>query len=139
MAPLNTAPTTPKKGRAMYPALRVDMTPLVDLGFLLITFFVFTSTLSSSAATALVIPKEGPPMNTAESSTLTLLAGADNKVYAYSGVLQAALQNKQVRTSSYHVHTGVGALIREKQLQLMKKGIDKGELLLIIKASDNAS
>lgn len=62
------------KGRSYRKPLRIDMTPMVDLGFLLVTFFVFTSTMGSSAATALVMPQDGTPMNTAASTTLTLVA-----------------------------------------------------------------
>lgn len=139
MASLNTTPTAPKKGRLHRHSLRVDMTPLVDLGFLLITFFVFTSTLSSSATTALVMPKDGPPTDAAASNTLSLLAGSSNKVYAYSGFWHAALQNNKIQVTSYDVHAGVGAIIRAKKAQLLKAGVNPEGLLLIIKPAADAS
>jgi biopolymer transport protein ExbD len=133
MASLNT--TAAPKGRMLHAALRVDMTPLVDLGFLLITFFVFTSTLGRSAATALVMPKDGSPSKAAASKTLSLLAGDANKVYAYSGFWG---QNK-ISQTSYDVHRGVGAMIRAKKAELIKAGANANELLLIIKPSPEAS
>lgn len=135
MASLNTTPTASRKGHMRRHSFRVDMTPLVDLGFLLITFFVFTSTLSSSATIALVIPKEGPPTNAAASNTLSLLAGSANKVYAYSGFWQPG----KVKQTGYDVHKGVGAIIRAKKAQLQQAGTDADELLLIIKPSAGAS
>jgi biopolymer transport protein ExbD len=134
MAFLNTTATAPKS-RMLRHSLLVDMTPLVDLGFLLITFFVFTSTLSSSATTSLVVPKDGPPTNTASSNTLSLLAGGANKVYAYSGFWHQS----KVKQTSYDVHEGVGAIIRAKKAQLAKAGTDPEELFLIIKPSADAS
>ena len=70
---------------------RVDMTPMVDLGFLLITFFIFTTTMSSPKALPLNMPKDTKneeELNKAkESGALTVMLGKDNGVFYYEGQL----------------------------------------------------
>ena len=65
-------------------ALRVDLTPMVDLGFILISFFLFTTTLSIPQAMRLVMPdKPGKDSsNTAAAATLTLYPTAGSVHYA---------------------------------------------------------
>jgi biopolymer transport protein ExbD len=85
-----------KKGRGVKKAkklsTRVDMTPMVDLGFLLITFFIFTTTMSTPATMGLTMPKEekNPEDQTEikESGALTIILGKDNEVFYYEGQLK---------------------------------------------------
>ncbi len=69
--------------------LRIDLTPLVDLGFLLITFFIFTTVINQPTVMKLVLPQEASDddnrMTTKESGTLTLLPAGDKIVYYYEG------------------------------------------------------
>jgi biopolymer transport protein ExbD len=78
-----------KKAKRM--STRIDMTPLVDLGFLLITFFIFTTTMSSPSTMDLFMPKDTDKeeeLNKAkESGALTIMIGADNHLYYYEGKL----------------------------------------------------
>lgn len=82
---------------------RVDMTPMVDLGFLLITFFIFTTTMSSPKALNLNMPKDTKKeeeLNKAkESGALTIMLGKDNGVYYYEG--QLAPDGSNFKTASF--------------------------------------
>jgi biopolymer transport protein ExbD len=70
---------------------RVDMTPMVDLGFLLITFFIFTSTMSTPTTMALNMPKDEKDeknQNEAKASgALSVFMGKGDQVYYYEGEL----------------------------------------------------
>jgi biopolymer transport protein ExbD len=92
MAELNTAPGGHKKGRGVRRSkklsTRVDLTPMVDLGFLLVTFFVFTTTMSTPRAMRLILPKDVPDdirQKVPEDAVITLLPAKDNTIYYYEG------------------------------------------------------
>lgn len=72
------------------PTPRVDLTPMVDLNLLLITFFMFATTLSKPKAMEINMPFKDEKVESTsevkESATLTLLLGPDHKVYYYKGI-----------------------------------------------------
>src|SRR3978361_675062 len=82
-----------KKGKKL--STRVDLTPMVDLGFLLISFFIFTTSLASPTAMKLVIPADAPVSDhpqTSEERTLTLLIAKDNRLFYYPGVFSGSMR-----------------------------------------------
>jgi biopolymer transport protein ExbD len=121
--------------------LQIDMTPMVDLGFLLITFFVFTTTISTPTATDLFMPKEGPESNLPNSLALTLLLSDNNKVYYYSGDWKEAENTGQVFETNYSTYQGLGKMIRQKQKEIEESGKfpeGKNGMMLLVKPSPGA-
>lgn len=83
----NTRKTKGVKGRKILP-VKVDMTPMVDLAFLLITFFIFTATMNNPVTMNLVMPKDGPVTDVKQSGALTILLGKEDVIYYYLGELK---------------------------------------------------
>ena len=136
MEPIQPQLMEGKTKRKIHPALRIDMTPLVDLGFLLITFFVFTTTLAEKRVTRLVMPRDGEPTGLSASKALTALLDRDNRVFVYAGAFEEAVHDHKVIQTNYNTYQGLGSLIRVKQKQLKK---DRDGLMLLIKPLGVAS
>ena len=117
-------------------ALKIDMTPLVDLGFLLITFFIFTTTMAEPYKTDLYMPADGDGMEVGKSNALTVLLACNDSIYYYHGQLDDAINTKQVQVTNYNVTSGIGAVIRQKQKQL---GNNKDEFVLMMKPLETSS
>lgn len=128
--------------RKLHPSLRIDMTPMVDLGFLLITFFIFTTTISENRVMKLFMPTDkGESTELGKSKVLTVLLGQNNKVYAYEGKFEDAVKENKVIPTTYNESDGIGSLIREKQKQLQKTNKKEGKdaLVFLIKPTAQSS
>jgi biopolymer transport protein ExbD len=82
--------------------LKIDMTPMVDLGFLLISFFVITTELSKPTVADLYMPKDGKPMPLENLNALTVLLGKSNTVFYYHGDWQEAIKTRQIFQTNFH-------------------------------------
>jgi biopolymer transport protein ExbD len=73
---------SPATGRYAHKKAHIDMTPMVDLGFLLITFFIFTTRIDDPKALKYNEPANGEPMKVKCTTTITLrLQSADSIGY----------------------------------------------------------
>lgn len=81
MAEIITSRSGGKKGLRKNYSTKVDLTPMVDLGFLLITFFIFTTTLSTSTVMGLMMPKDSPDSTKVPASGAVSLIAAKDAVY----------------------------------------------------------
>ena len=106
------------KKRAKKMSTRMDMTPMVDLAFLLLTFFMLTTTFSKPTVMQLNMPVK--PKDQTEQTELkasdafTVLLGENNKVYYYDGLLD--YQTKpELQTSDYSANGIRKVLLDRKQ------------------------
>ncbi len=134
MAELNSSPeqATAKKQRKKLNA-RVDLTAMVDLAFLLITFFMLTTSLQKPKMFGLVMPDDGPPGPVRESLTMTICLGKNNQVLSYLG-----LPDKPLTTPKLTSDNGKDGL-RQNIVEIKQRVQSEGHpMLVIIKASDHS-
>lgn len=126
------------KAKTKLHTVKIDMTPMVDLGFLLITFFIFTTSLTQPTVTKLTMPKPSTAIiDIYEPTLLTAILDKDN-ITVYEGGLEKAIVNNAVKQTGYNVQTGLGNLVRQKQKELDKQGL-KNDLMVVIKPMPSAS
>jgi biopolymer transport protein ExbD len=117
-----------KKGKKL--STRVDLTPMVDLGFLLITFFIFTTTMSQPTAMKLFLPKDvdkpEEQNKLKESAALTLMPSKQNMVYYYEGLDPSKLQQSTFK--------GIRDIVLDK-----KRRTDPKDFMVILKPTKDAT
>jgi biopolymer transport protein ExbD len=137
MAEMDTSGGGHKKGpgvkKAKKLSTRVDLTPMVDLGFLLITFFIFTTTMSQPTGMKINLPKDTDKPEeqnkVKESGVLTLLLGKNDQVYYYEGTLAPDASN--FKSSNFKE-------IRNEILS-KKKSTDPKDFVVVIKPDKDCS
>jgi len=88
------------KKRAKKQSTRIDMTPMVDLAFLLLTFFVLTATFSKPKSMELTFPAPPPPNQKIDEvkKGITFLLSKDDRIFYYEGQFRAADDEKGTKT-----------------------------------------
>lgn len=120
---------------------KVDMTPMVDLAFLLITFFMLTTTFSKPKAMELNMPdknKTDEKQLSKASESMTIILGKDNKVHWFVDTPQRALKGEiPVETTDFSPN-GIRKAILEQTAKMGKddKGINR--IVIVIKPTDDS-
>lgn len=147
MAELNTGDGGGKKGgkvRSKKSNPGVDLTAMVDLAFLLITFFMLTTSLSKKQAIDLPMPSkdktEDRNTKVDESKLMTILIGKNNRLMWYRGKFEAPVETP---TETTFGKNGIRVALL-KQVAIGKEisrreGKPEQGLIVNIKASDSAS
>lgn len=138
MAELQTQNNHKQKGvrRSKKLSTRVDLTPMVDLGFLLITFFIFTTTMSEAKAMGLVLPSDKNIIDsskTPESKTISFILSSDDKIYYYYG-----LDIDKMATTNFAAD-GIRNIIIQKQKALVARFGTAKDMVVLIKPTDQSS
>ncbi len=133
MAELNSTPEkSGRKGSSRRAIPRVDLTAMVDLAFLLITFFMLTTILTKPKWMPVVMPAPGPPSAVPESSTMSICLGKNNKAIWYIGRPEKPLSTpKQTNYGN-----DLSKAIYDTEMAVYKKS-GKG-IFVIIKPADHS-
>jgi biopolymer transport protein ExbD len=113
-------------------SLRIDFAPMVDLGFLLITFFIFTTKLTEAKAFQLNVPDDGIvdiDTQAPESATITLQLKGNGIVDYYEGLENKPLQKG---TLSLYAQNTVRKQLMDKRSRIIQQhGSDSNYTVLI--------
>ena len=110
-----------KKGRAKKPSPRVDLTPMVDLAFLLITFFMLTTSLAKPKAMEIALPKTDDlkPEDQKEIDdefVITILLAPKNVLLYYFGKPEdAAADPNAIKSTTFDKEKGIRKVILDKK------------------------
>jgi biopolymer transport protein ExbD len=118
--------------------IRVDMTPMVDLGFLLITFFMFTTNFTKPNVMDLGLPAKDPNPNPVrdvikDNNQITFILGKDNRVFYHQKTKEDLNKNNLKETDFSGIN--ITKIISEAY----NKAPKKENFTIIIEPTDDAN
>ena len=123
----------PGKRRAKKMSTRIDMTPMVDLAFLLLTFFMLTTTFARPYTMELNMPvRSREPTKVKASESLTILLGRNHRVHYFNGLNSAQEGAPPALQTTSFGSDGIRRVLQARQRQ------QPGRLVVLIKASPAA-
>jgi biopolymer transport protein ExbD len=148
MAELDTSGGGHKKGpgvkKSKKLSTRIDLTPMVDLGFLLITFFMFTTTLAKPKTMEINMPYNDEKLKDEEknkvknSCALTVLLSKSHRIYYYEGIGDNPDKAPDIKVTSFNNVKGIRdeIIAKKKIVDEMKRNqqlTEKDETTVLIK------
>ena len=120
--------------RMVKKSTKVDLTSMVDLGFLLITFFVFTTTMATPTVMKVEVPFDQTTINDGigTSCVLTAVLFDNDQIKYYEGSIDTA----ELKTTDYK---SIRQIIQQKKKKVLDLTGKNDRFVLIIKPSDNSS
>jgi biopolymer transport protein ExbD len=111
-----------KKSKKM--STRIDFTPMVDLGFLLITFFMLTTTMIKPQTMEIAMPSkekvtEEEQTQVKASRAITIILAKNNKVFYYEGTRENEV-NPKVEVTNFS-SSGIRKYLIQKNMDVMQK------------------
>jgi len=119
---------------------KVDLTAMVDLAFLLITFFMLTTSLNKPQAMDVAMPDKNvetdrqTDINVDEHRSVTLVLGSDDKIVWYQGDVNNPLTGPEV--IDYSAEGLRAVLLRMKELVPRQAG--GKDMIVVIRPSDKS-
>lgn len=116
-----------EKGKTKKLSTRVDFTPMVDLAFLLITFFMLATSMIKPQTMEIAMPSnkkvtEEEQSKVKASKAVTIILGKNNKVFYYEGTRENDMDPK-VHETDFSA-SGLRKLLVQKNVKIMRKVID---------------
>ena len=148
MAQLDTGGGKADKGgkvRSKKQNASVDLTAMVDLAFLLITFFMLTTSLSKPQSMDLAMPDKDEKIKDeiliSEERTMNLVLGPDNKLQMYMGQITTPLEGpKSLTYSKESLRKEILEKVKSVPLATRTTAKPDGEpLIILIKATKEST
>ncbi|WP_298120433.1 biopolymer transporter ExbD [Flavobacterium sp.] len=139
MAELNTGDGGGKKGggkvRSKKQNSKVDLTAMVDLAFLLITFFMLTTSLSKPQSMDLGLPdkddNDSTEVKTDQRRTVTVILGDNDKIKWFHGLLETPEPNGKPQTIGYGKE-GIRSVLLPRVKSIVEVTGDKEKGMIVI-------
>jgi len=122
MAEITTSKGSGKKGKPKKLSTRVDFTPMCDLGFLLITFFMLSTSMNKPQTMELSLPSkdkvtEEEQSKIKESTAITIILGKEDKVFYYFGIGTEEAAPQVIETT--YAPDGIRKMLLQRNLDVV--------------------